>query len=140
MSQFGQTLFGASGFMRWTLSPFLLIFAVFMPLLIDQWTPLSMALMVGMELACVALLAGLWLPARFGRWAFRIVAALVFLAYAAYAVHEFFFTDKSLRGSGTGASPMGALMGFLIIGLPSLWYAIKGRFSLVAEPSPEQLE
>ena len=62
MSQFGQTLFGTSGFIRWTLTPFVLIFAIFMPLALDGWTPTRVALMVGMELMCVALLAGFWLP------------------------------------------------------------------------------
>ncbi len=141
MSQFGQTLFGASGFIRWTLTPFVLIFAVFMPLALDGWTPTRVALMVGMELMCVALLAGFWLPARIGHWAFRGLAGMVFLAYAAYLVDEFLFTDTPFRISArrSDASPFNALLGFVAIGLPSLWFALRGRFGLREEPSEEQL-
>jgi len=139
MSQFGRTLFGASGFIRWTLTPFVLIFAVFMPLLLDEWTPTRISLMAGMELICAALLAGFWLPPRFGRWAFRIVAALVFLAYSAYLIHELAFGNRSLSTSTNGASPLRAVMGFVVIGIPSLWFALKGRFSVAAPPAPEQL-
>lgn len=133
MSQFGRTLFGASGFVRWTLSPLMLIFAVFMLLLVDGWTPSRIALMAGMELACLCLLAGFWLPRRFGAWAFRVLAGLVFFAYAYYVVHQFFLTNASSR------SGLLSLMGFLIIGVPSFWYAWKGRFSLHPEVSEEEL-
>jgi hypothetical protein len=139
MSRFGQTLFGGGGFIRWTLSPLLLIFAVFMPLLIEDWTPSGVVLMAGMELACLCLLAGFWLPRRLSVWAFRTLAALVFLAYAAYLVHEFFIRDAPLSRSGPGASPMGALAGFIVIGIPSFWFALKGRFTLRPEPSGEEL-
>jgi hypothetical protein len=110
-----------------------------MPLLLEGWTPARIALIAGMELICFALLAGFWAPPQFGRWAFRLVAAMVFLAYSAYLIHEFFFSNRSFSNSSNGASPMGALLGFIVIGIPSLWYALKGRFSLSASASPEQL-
>src|SRR5262245_24144747 len=71
LSRFGDTLFGGSPFIRWTLSPFLLVFALAAPLLIDRWTPIRVVVVSGMEFACIALLTGLWLPARVGRWALR---------------------------------------------------------------------
>src|SRR5262245_8205370 len=121
-----------SGFIRWALTPFVLIFAILMPLRIENWTPARAVLMLGMELLCLALLAGFWLPARLGHWAFRSVAALVFLAYSGYAIHEFFFTDArfTLSGRRSEASPFNALLGFLIIGLPSPLFALRGRFTL----------
>jgi len=77
MSNFGQTLFGRSGFIRWALTPLVLIFAIFMPLLIDKWTPVGVAIMVGMELMCLALLAGFWLPARIGpQWVLLVLIPL----------------------------------------------------------------
>src|SRR6185503_948165 len=100
MSNFGPTLFGGSGFIRWALSPFVLLFAVLMPLLVESRTPSSIGILVGMELMCVALLAGLWFPGRIGHWAFRILAGLVFCAYATYLVYEFVFTDQPFRVSG----------------------------------------
>lgn len=138
MSAFGQTLFGGSRFVRWTLSPFVLLFAVVMPLLVEKWTLELVALIAGMEFLCMALLAGLWLPARIGRWAFRGVAGAVFLVYAGYVIDQFFFTDTPLRlvEARSETSPRNALLGFVIIGLPSLWFAFLGRFTL-QEPQPE---
>jgi hypothetical protein len=141
MSNFGQTLFGGSRFVKWLLTPVVLLFAAVMPLAIETWTLPRVALMAGMELMCLALLAGFWLPRRIGQWAFRALTGLVFLAYAGYLVHEFFFTHAHFRISGMRgkASPSGALFGFVIIGLPSLWYAMFGRFTLRPPVPPEEL-
>ena len=96
-------------------------------------------LAVGMELMCAALLAGFWLPARIGHWAFRGLAGLIFLTYAAYVVYELFFTNTPFKISGrhSAASPFNALLGFLLIGLPGLWYSALGRFTLRQPPEPE---
>ena len=132
MSAFGQTLFSGSRFIRWALSPFILIFAVFMPLLLEDWNATRIVLMVGMELACIALLAGFWLPQRWGIRAFRVLAGLVFLAYAAYVIDAVVLTKTTPQYQ--------ALIGFLIVGVASLWFALKGRFSLRPLPSQEELE
>jgi hypothetical protein len=111
-----------------------------MPFLVDEWTITRAAVMAGMEFVCVALLAGFWLPERIGRWAFRSVAGAVFVAYAAYLIYEFLFSDMPFRlpESRGNASPLNALLGFAIIGLPNLWYALFGRFTLREyEPEPE---
>jgi len=143
MSAFGQTLFGGSRFIRWALSPFVLLFAVVTPLLVEKWN-LKLAVMIGgMEFLCVALLAGFWLPARIGRLGFRCVGGGVFAAYAAYLIYEFFFSDTPFRlfESRGEASPRNALLGFVIIGLPSLWYAVFGRVTLrQPQPEPEMRE
>jgi hypothetical protein len=139
MSLFGQTLFGGSRFIRWSLSPFVLLFAVLMPLAIEQWTPARVALMAVMECMCLALLAGFWFPARFGVWAFRGLAGAVFLSYTGYLIYEFCFSTTPFRlfQSRGEASPRNALLGFVFVGLPSLWYALLGRFTL-RPPEPEQ--
>jgi hypothetical protein len=139
MANFGETLFGESPFLRWTLSPFVLLFAALMPFLIPAWTPASVAIALGMELICLALLAGFWLPARFGHSGFRLLAGLVFLAYSAYLIFEFFFSTAPFKliQARSETSPRNALMGFVIIGLPCLWYAIFGRFK--TRPTAEQM-
>jgi hypothetical protein len=116
---------------RWALSPFVLIFAVSMPLLMDNWTVKGTVMLAGLELVCLALLAGFWLPTRWGLWAFRILAAVVFVAYAAYVVDTLWLSKGREYQS---------LVGLLVVGLPCLWFALKGRFSLRAAPSPEELE
>jgi len=137
MSIFGQTLFGGSRFIRWALSPFILLFGLLIPLLIEQWTPTQIAVMVVLEAMCITLLAGFWLPARLGHWAFRIVTGLVFLFYAGYLVDE--LTKFKVTGSDGEASPLDALFGFLIIGLPCLWYALLGRFTLQPRETPPEV-
>jgi hypothetical protein len=137
MSKFGQTLFGDGGFIRWTLSPFVLLFAFTMPMLINGWTFGRMVLIGGMELMCACLLAGFWLPPRIGFWGFRVLAGLVFVAYAAYLIDEFLFSQKPSNGIGrrSDASPFNALLGLLVIGVPCLLFAVLGRFTL--RPPPE---
>ncbi|HUE72531.1 MAG TPA: hypothetical protein VMP01_16725 [Pirellulaceae bacterium] len=132
MGGFGETLFGGSPFIRWTLTPFLVLFAVLMPLLIPNWTPLAIAVMAGMELACLALLAGFWLPPPVGRIAFRILAGIVFLGYAAYFLHETLIARKPFFDNRPVSSPLKALAGLIFIGLPSFWYALVGRFTFRA--------
>jgi hypothetical protein len=141
MNAFGQTLFAGSRFIRWTLTPFVLLFAVVMPLLVEKWT-LKLATMIGgMEFFCIALLAGFWLPVRIGRWAFRSLGAAVFLVYAGYLIDQVFFTDTPFRllESRSESSPRNALLGFVIIGLPSLWYALFGRFTVREAPPEERM-
>lgn len=106
--------------MRWVLSPLLVIFAVMMPLLIEEWTPAGVAIMVMMEFICVAARAGFWLPKGIREWGFRGCAGAVFLLYAAYLLNEWIFTDKPFRMAErrSEASPRNALLGFIIIGLP----------------------
>jgi hypothetical protein len=143
MSNFGETLFGGSRFIRWSLSPFVLLFALSMPMAIQQWTPARIALIAGMEFMCIALLAGFWLPQRFAHWAFRCLAAAVFLIYASYLIYAFFFSDAPFKlfQRRAESSPRNALIGFVIIGLPCLWYALLGRFTLRASvPQPESEE
>ena len=136
VSGFGETLFGGGPFIRWTLTPFLVLFVALMPLLIPSYTPLAIVVMIGMELACLALLAGFWLPRHFGRWAFRILAGTVFLAYVGYFIQEAFLSNKPFLDNRPGASPLKALVGLFCIGLPSFWYALFGRFT-VRPPRPD---
>lgn len=132
MSGFGETLFGGSPFVRWALTPFLALFAVLMPLLIRNWTPLAIAVMIGIEVVCLALLAGFWLPPSLGHVAHRIVAGTVFLFYCVYFVHESLVAKKPFFDDHPGSSPLKALAGLFFIGLPGLWYALVGRFTLRA--------
>ena len=138
MSQFGQTLFGGGRLMRLILTLALLLFAAVMPLAVDDWTLKRGLFMAGLELMCIALVTGFWLPPRWRQRAFRLLTALVFLAYAAYVIDEFFFSQKPFHfiGHHRGASPFSALMGFLCIGVPCLWYTLFGRFTLHEPPPP----
>jgi hypothetical protein len=135
MANFGETLFGGSPFVRWTLTPVVFLFAVLIPFLISGWTPTAVAITVGIEVMCLALIAGFWLPPRPQRWALRVLAGLVFVAYSIYLIYEFLFSDTPFKidEARAKASPWNALLGFMVIGLPCLWYSLFGRFTLRAE-------
>jgi hypothetical protein len=65
------------------------------------------------------------------------LAGVVGVTYGAYAVHGLFLDGGGRSGGGRNWE---ALLGFLVIGLPSLWFAWKGRFTLRPEPTQEELE
>lgn len=130
MSGFLETLFGGSRFVRWAITPALLLTLVVVPLCIPAWNPTRVVLMVGFELAGGCLVAGLWCPPRISRRLFRCVTGLVFVAYTAYLADQVVIRGKPLRPGGESgeASAFNALRGFLLIGLPCLWFTVTGRF------------
>ncbi|MEM9556548.1 MAG: hypothetical protein AAGC60_19980 [Acidobacteriota bacterium] len=138
MSLFGETLFGESRFVRWALTPVVLVALVVLGMLFDAtWTPRS--ILVGfLALAAGCLLAGFWLPRAHGLIAFRILSALVVVAYLAYFIELFWIRGEPLAPSGrSSASPLGALFGLVVIGWPCLKFALLGRWSLRPEPEPK---
>lgn len=52
MSAFGQTLFGGSPFVRWTVSPFLVLFAIIMPFAMDLEKWEVVLALGGLEFLC----------------------------------------------------------------------------------------
>ncbi len=72
------------------------------------------------------------------RWAIRIVTGLIFTGYLCYLIYEWGFDTEKGLGLGSRrseATPINSLLGFLIIGLPCLWFTVLGRFTLRAETS-----
>ena len=133
MKYFGDTLFSDSPFIRWSLSPALLLSMLSLPLLVDGWTPLCLATVILLEVLCLALLSGFWLPERASRLAFRLLASLIFLSYLACLLAMVFHGEPlpSTPEPGRGSASMAhAAAGFLAIGIPCLWYAVFGRFSI----------
>jgi hypothetical protein len=126
---FGETLFGGSRFIFWTLAP-----AVFLALLIlnttqVEWTPTRAAIVAAMDLGGALFVLGLYDNVRF-RWASRALCAEVFLLYLAYLIYEWGFSRHPFQivERRSVASPRNALLGFAIIGIPSLAYAVTGSF------------
>lgn len=134
MNNFGKTLFGGSRFIRWSLTPFLLLTAVLMPLASQKAQSGGLLILAGLEVVLLGLLAGFWLPARIGRWCFRVVTGLVFAACLAFMIADFSSSSRT-----RSKSPIHAVPAFLFIGLPSLWYTLSGRFSLRPEKTEEEL-
>ena len=79
------------------------------------------------NLALALLAAAMAAPVRC-HWAGRALAGLVFLSYVAYLVHELSEpsgTGFTLRRSASSA--FNAFVGLLVIGWPSLTYALRAR-------------
>jgi len=139
MSYFGTTLFSGSPFIRWILSPVLLLMMIWMPIGMLTMTELNttrVVILIGVELLALLLLIGFWSPPALALIAFRGVCFLVFLAYLAYVISEF-RSDKPLtlpQHKGE-ASPIRSLFGFVMIGLPALGFAIFGRFTRRPPPT-----
>jgi hypothetical protein len=134
MTEFGKTLFGGSRFIFWSLAPAIVIFLVAIPFLVPKWTSGIVLMLMAFWIVGVALILGMLNPSRFG-WAFRVVGAMVFLIYVAYALAELVEHNwKLIRPRSRGeANPVNALIGLVVIGGPALMYAVLGRFSLRKE-------
>src|SRR6185295_16012451 len=84
--------FKPSPFMRWTLVPVLVAFAIGMPYLDARKTTGSTLLVAGLSTLSLLYAVALLAPAR-ARWSSRVAAAMVFLFYVWYAVIEWFFSS-----------------------------------------------
>ena len=124
MTLFGNNLFENNRRIRWFLSPFLILFLCGMLFLADCQTPGRILLMTAIQAAGWLLLGVFWLPPTFQRLASRLLTALVFCAYSFYLV-----TELGREYSPISGPPLGAIAGFIFIGLPCLWYAVLGRFA-----------
>ena len=128
MSRFGKTLFSGSRFIFWTLSPFLILFIIVMPLSTTGWTVTKAILIISMDAAALLLIIGLYNTEKFW-WALRGVTAIAFCAYLAYLVEELTHSRITLKGLLTGDSPWEVVKTFMGIGIPCLLYTLIGKFS-----------
>src|SRR6266478_10115156 len=87
ISKFGEVLFGGSRFIFWTLSPVLLLFAIFMTSLVDSWSSMGGVIVLAIDGIVLLLIPALYNPKRFW-WAARGVTAIVALAFATYLIDE----------------------------------------------------
>lgn len=124
---FGEALFSGSRFIFWALSPFLLLFAAVMTLTSDWASPVSTILVVACDAVSVLLILALYSPKRFW-WAARGATAIVFLAYAEFLVETLLSPTRWRIGPPSSESPITALKGFSVIGIPCLLYTVLGRF------------
>ncbi len=144
MSDFGNTLFSGSRFIFWSLGSVLLLGgASFLGLAIwafpdaGQTTRLGMALL---GLFCLAGVPVLYDPKRF-RLVSRFLTGVVFLGYLCYFVSEWAWHSDDIglvNPRNAESTPVNATRGFLVIGLPCLWWTLFGRFTFRRVPNPEE--
>lgn len=133
--------FRPSRFMRWTLVPVLVVFALWVPFAEDEWSAGRAALVAALSGLALAYAAALLWPRR-AAWAARATAAGVFLFYVAYLVDEWFLGDEPLRlvERQSQATPGNALKGRIVIGLPALFFALRRRGERAESSAPSQAE
>lgn len=137
---FGDTLFGGSRFMFWSLGPlFLLIAGVLATIAYTQFAAGrfgASGIAVAASVVCVCIFLAL-LNGPYFWWAGRVVAGSVFGAYVWYLLDTWLIHPKpfDIGGPRSGATPWNALCGLVIIGYPCLCYTFLGRFTFHA-PAP----
>jgi hypothetical protein len=128
VNQFGRTLFSGSRFIFWSLAPFLVLFAVVMPLSITEWNVTRVILITVMDAAALLLVIGLYNTKRFW-WALRGVTMIVFFGYLAMLIDELIHGDTTVKGLLRGESPLEVIKTFIGVAIPCLLYTLLGRFS-----------
>ncbi len=119
--------------------PLLLLFAAIVPLAAEPRTPQAIAFSSVWVAFCLVAILVVYDYRRFW-WATRAFTAVVFALSTSYLVYEIFFSEHPFvlfqtRGE---ASPRNALLFFISMGLPSLWYTLYGRTSLSPEKPPAE--
>lgn len=136
----GDVVFGGSRFIFWALAPLLLISGITTPFLLDDWNPTKIIVTAAWCVCSLLAIPAIY-DARSFWWAARGVTGIIFLAYLAYVVDEFFLDDgdDTFTGARSETNPLNAVLGLAIIGLPCLWYTLLGRFRLrpIEEYVPE---
>ena len=125
--EIADVLFGGSRFFFWLLAPVLLLFIVLTALYHPQWSLGSVTMIGGLDVLAILIIFALYNPKRFHS-AGRAATGLVFLAFLSYLVDEIASDHSWHFGPRSGPSPLNALMGLLIIGVPCLRYTLLARF------------
>lgn len=113
----------------WILSLFLVLTTLFMFVFFDDggWTTERTVGQAILTAITVLVVAATVAPDR-AWWAFRILAFSVFAVYFWYLITQFVIEAKPLEFPPRSGerSPMNALMGFLVFGVPCLIYSMWG--------------
>ncbi|MBL8858996.1 MAG: hypothetical protein JNL28_10855 [Planctomycetes bacterium] len=127
MTAFARSLFSASPFLRWTLGTVALAGAVGFPIMFKDARGLAWGVLLALETLLILLLVAMIAPTRCA-WAGRVLTGIVFLAYVAYFVNAVWTDPAGLNPTSNRgvSSAFNALLGLIVIGLPSLKYALSG--------------
>ncbi|MEM8933615.1 MAG: hypothetical protein AAGE94_20670 [Acidobacteriota bacterium] len=101
----------------WLLASAAVLLAAALPFFQETWSPERLAVLAGAELALACVVAWLFDPVRFAG-AMRLLCFLIFLAYLKHMLDEV----------GGERPAHEAIIGFVVLGLPALVYAVFGRW------------
>lgn len=123
--------------MRWSLSPFLVIFAlvffIHIPELLENQRYDGVLAISVMIILCLAGLLALWGVPLMGRIVTAIIASFCVWCVVDQCIFKF-DGNWGWGGRKSSASPIGCILAFLVFGWPCLIYTILGRFSLRKDP------
>ena len=124
MAKFGEQLASGSRSLFWGIVPL----GTFLMLRLNmsiEWNRMRAWIVGTLDLAFFLLAIGLYNPKKFS-WALRLLMALVFVAYCIFAVTAIFFLPEH-----RWIEPS---LGLIVIGIPALFYAIRGFAALEEKP------
>ena len=115
-----------------------LIAMIALPLLVQAWTLAATIAISWVELLCACVLLAVLTPPRLSAAFWRVLAGLVFLTFVGYLAAELISSGGTLTTSKPSQhSVLSALLGLVLIGGPSLKYALRGREADQDETDPE---
>lgn len=129
------------GFFFWAIAPFLVLLFVMNLAFARPTSQGGMIALVGIQILLALVFLGLFNGNRF-RWAWRGAGALVFVTYACYVALMLIESGGrvTITPRRSEASAFNAICGLIAFGLPGLWFAIFGRFTLRREAAMEGFE
>ena len=114
----------------WVLAPIMLATAIGLPFLVEPPTRTGVVVTYVFCAGLVFATLGLANPRKLG-WALRPVAAIILLAYGAYAYDEYREWRNGapfgLTSSRSDTNLFNALWGLAIFGVPSIYFLFRGR-------------
>ena len=129
------TIFG-SRLLFWLLAPWVIAGAMFFPYLAHQAflakETTGVVIAVVLSLCCIFFLMMALSPGRFG-WLSIFISGSIALAYVWYFCDIYFIHHQAVKPSLDFAapSPFNAILGFLVWGLPSAIFTIRGIGKLI---------
>jgi hypothetical protein len=135
---------GASPFVKWTITPFLLLFGFLFVLQSfechAEGRMMGLLFCIGITVMCLCGILALWGVPHIG----RVVTGGIGLFSAWYLIDEcviHFDGHWGFGGRRSATTPVNSILAFLLIGLPCLLYTILGRSTLrPADPEADVTE
>ena len=133
MTDFGKRVFDGSRFMFWMLAP-IVVFCAIVIAVNAEYSTVQRTLLIGLiEVAAVLFLLSIW-PYAPLIWARRGLCSIIFVVYAGHAL------ENGLLGGDPESGRYESLAGLLVIGLPWLVYAVRGRWFSDSEPELPEVD
>ncbi|MFT5048690.1 MAG: hypothetical protein ACI8QZ_000077 [Chlamydiales bacterium] len=134
MSTFGETLFGRSKFIFWSLAPCLILGMLAITFPLESGNGVRLTTILACDVLALLLIACLW-PYHRVPVVRRLLMGSVGLLYALYLLAG--WMPELMPRPPQPGQPVNiwlASAGFLVIGVPCIKYALLGRFHLIPEP------